>query len=175
MNQEPLSLEEAEALRVLQGYGNPLAAALIGIARRHFVSEGMAPTVSQIIDYAHEAHAAIDGPAKTALFDHTLAEARDCALAHIKNNLPEIQMAELALANALRELLMLQRVEFARSGGANLTSCGKVRMTLYPDKIPAPDSDPSFIGQVTLGEQKLLLRAWVGKKEPFINLEISFM
>jgi hypothetical protein len=85
----------------------------------------------------------------------------------------ELLQADLALANALRELVEFERAKQALSAFEAMEGKLKTRTTLYPDKIARPGIDPSFIGALRLAQRNLSLRAWIGPDNKFINFELT--
>jgi hypothetical protein len=84
--------------------------------------------------------------------------------------------ADLALANALRELVELERAKFNSTQIRQALEAGtatKLRTTLYPLKRPKPGADPSFVGSFRLAGRSFDLKAWIGPSETFINLELA--
>jgi hypothetical protein len=82
--------------------------------------------------------------------------------------------ADVALANALRELVEVERAKMVPKllEGANGT---KARTTLYPDKVPKPGKDPSLAGSCHFAGRTFTLRAWIGPGQSFINLELAIL
>lgn len=76
------------------------------------------------------------------------------------------------LARVLRAVLELEsakRPVAAPLGGLN----GKIRLTLYPDKVAPPGTDQGFAASRQIGPKALSFKAWVSKNTDFVNLEIT--
>jgi hypothetical protein len=105
-----------------------------------------------------------------------LAELARAVEAHLSPALrAQLLEADLALAGALRALVEVERAKHAHAQAHEKLAGGKlvVRASLYPDKIAAPRSDPSFCGVTNVAGQALSVRAWIGPEAAWVNLELA--
>ena len=105
-----------------------------------------------------------------------LAELAARVEAHLSPALrAQLLEADLALANALRELVEVERAAAVRTHAHEKLAGGKlvVRASLYPDKMLSPGRDPSFSGQTNVAGQRVSVRAWIGPEACWINLELA--
>lgn len=162
---EGLSTTEQVAARMLEGYelGFVPLYAYLGRAR-HLLDK---PTASQLIDCVLD----------LVKIDNAQAD----WLAHRKRQVELMRrVEEIQLTDADRldfahlEQLLRELVELDRAKAQPDVPRGtRIRVTLYPDKLPKPGADPSFGGSLRLGSRSFSLRAWVASNHEFINLELS--
>ena len=86
--------------------------------------------------------------------------------------------ADLALANALRELVEVERAKFNASHLASMQigqRGARMRTTAYPERSPRPNCEVAFSAPLRLGATNLNLRAWIGEDQKFINIEVAIL
>jgi hypothetical protein len=86
--------------------------------------------------------------------------------------------ADLALGNALRELVELERAKFNASHLASMQigqsgTALKVRTTAYPERRARPNCQVAFSAAFRLGATNFVLRAWIAEDNKFINIELA--
>jgi hypothetical protein len=86
--------------------------------------------------------------------------------------------ADLNLANALRELVEIERAKFNASHLAKMQigeRAARIRATLYPERGQRPNATPAFSGAFALAGRNVNLRAWIGEDQKFINIEVAIL
>lgn len=86
---------------------------------------------------------------------------------------PEIRSDVQVMAQIIRELVDLERAKVAAKNLGDIP--GKIRITLYPDKVPRAGIDPCHVGTLRLGGRSFLVRAWLVNNTSAINLEFKMM
>jgi hypothetical protein len=107
----------------------------------------------------------------TALSASTLAAQIE---AHLSPALrAQLLEADLAIANALRELVEVER---AKRPAAPISGSAKaVRLTLYPETRPKARTDPAYSGSARLCGRSFSLRVWIATNQEFINVELAVL
>jgi hypothetical protein len=90
----------------------------------------------------------------------------------------QLLQADLALANALRELVDVERAKFNASHLAKMEigeRAARMRTTLYPERGQRPNAAPAFSGAFALAGRNISVRAWIGEDQKFINIEVAIL
>jgi hypothetical protein len=87
--------------------------------------------------------------------------------------------ADLAIGNALRELVSIERAKFNAFHLASMQigeeSRPRMRTTLYPEGGQRPNAARAFSGAFALAGRNVNLRAWIGEDQKFINIEVAIL
>ena len=105
--------------------------------------------------------------------DSVLLIAEDDLRRRIVEFSPEIKADVQVMAQIIRELVDLERAKVAAKNLGDIP--GKIRITLYPDKVPRAGIDPCHVGTLRLGGRSFLVRAWLVNNTSAINLEFKMM
>lgn len=166
-----LSAQEREALGVLEGYGIDFAPALLGMARRHFRVAGQEPSVGELVDYC----IAIKPDPETRRFLRDGLEREIFARLQAEVEVrAQLEPAAQALAQGIRESVEVERSKLGLQSPTKFHG-EKLRSVLFQARTGRIDADTPYVGTLCLGEHNYLLKAWIGKRLAFVNVEISLL